>query len=282
MKPGHVSPIISMDGGVLERDGHTEATIDLARLAGFKPIGVLSEIMRDDGEPALLPDLIAFGKKHNLKIITIADLKTYLTKHPLPALPHFSSLLKQSESRLPTTFGTFQIIVYQSSFDKKKHIALTMGDLTKQPVLTRIHSKCFTGDTLLSLRCDCRNQLHASMEMIQKEGNGIILYLNQEGREIGLINKIKAYALQDQDRDTIEANHELGFPTDGRDYGVAATMLNELGITTITLLTNNPDKIAQLEQHGITITKRISVITERNQHNEKYLTTKKEKLGHAL
>jgi 3,4-dihydroxy 2-butanone 4-phosphate synthase/GTP cyclohydrolase II len=279
--PGHVFGLVAKPGGVLERDGHTEAAVDLARIANLTPAGVLCEIVGNDGRMAKLKDLIRLSQKLNIKMVSINDLIKYLKRNPLPSLLHKSEVIKVATSRLPTTYGTFQISVYKSIIDNREHTVLLRGN-QKQPLLTRIHSQCFTGDTLLSLRCDCRQQLHQSMSLISKARGGVILYLNQEGRGIGLVNKIKAYLLQDQGHDTVEANHKLGFPADARNYEVAAHILKDLGIKKINLLTNNPDKEKQLTSFGIDIIKCIPVESEPNGVNTKYLATKKHKLGHRL
>lgn len=280
-RPGHVFGLVAQQGGVLERDGHTEAAVDLARLVNFTPAGVLCEIIGTDGRMAKLKDLISLSQKLNIRMVSINDLIKYLKKNPLPPLLHKSEVIKVATATLPTTFGTFQISVYKSTIDNREHTVLLMGD-SKQPSLTRIHSQCFTGDTLFSLRCDCRQQLHQSMSLISKAGSGVVLYLNQEGRGIGLVNKIKAYSLQDQGHDTVEANHTLGFPADTRNYKVAADILKDLGIKKINLLTNNPDKEKQLATFGIHIIKCIPIESQPNGVNIKYLITKKRKLGHRL
>lgn len=280
-KPGHVFGLVARRGGVLERDGHTEMAVDLARIANLTPAGVLCEIVGTDGRMAKLKDLINLSQKLNIKLLSINDLKKYLKRNPLPPLPEKSEVIKVATSTLPTTYGKFQISVYKSITDNREHVVLLKGN-ARQPLLTRVHSQCFTGDTLLSLRCDCRQQLHQSMKLISKTPNGVILYLNQEGRGIGLVNKIKAYSLQDQGYDTVEANHELGFPADARDYEVAADILKDLGIKKINLLTNNPDKEKQLATFGIHIIKRSPIESRHNGVNTKYLATKKRKLGHRL
>jgi len=280
-KPGHVFGLVAKRGGVLERDGHTEAAVDLARIANLTPAGVLCEIVGNDGRMAKLKDLIRLSQKLNIKMISINDLIKYLKKNPLSPLPKKSEVIKVASSTLPTIYGKFKILVYKSITDNREHTVLLRGN-PKQPLLTRIHSQCFTGDTLLSLRCDCGQQLHQSMSLISKARSGVILYLNQEGRGIGLVNKIKAYSLQDHGHDTIEANHKLGFPADTRNYEVAAHILKDLGIEKINLLTNNPDKEKQLAAFGIDIIKCIPVESEPNGVNTKYLATKKLKLGHRL
>lgn len=282
LRPGHVSPIIAKDGGVLKRNGHTEASVDLARLAAFAPVSVLTEIINDQGETSKGQELFDFAKKHNLKIITIKDLIDYLTSNPLPELPKQPTITKSSTAHLPTKYGNFTIHIYHSQADNKEHAVLTMGDLTGQPILARIHSQCLTGDTFHSLRCDCHEQLHKSLEIISKNQTGILIYLNQEGRGIGLTNKIKTYALQEKGLDTAEANLKLALPIDGRDYKIAAEILKDQNISSINLLTNNPDKIKQLKKHGITIKNLLPLETIPNKFNKQYLLTKKQKLGHKL
>jgi 3,4-dihydroxy 2-butanone 4-phosphate synthase/GTP cyclohydrolase II len=281
LRPGHVFPLIAVDGGVLERDGHTEATIDLITLAGFARVGVLSEILAPDGETADLPQLVAFGKKHNLKIIAIEDLITYLKEKNLP-VEISPSIAKTAESILPTDYGEFTIHVYKSIKDNREHVALVKGNVHEKTVPVRIHSQCITGDTFHSQKCDCGGQLNKSLEMICKNGSGVLLYLNQEGRGIGLTNKIKAYALQEKGLDTEEANVALDLPIDARDYTIAAEILKDLGICKIQLLTNNPDKIEQMGTYGIDITERIPLEVEPNKFNKEYLKTKKKKFHHQL
>lgn len=280
-RPGHISGLVAKQGGVLERDGHTEAAVDLARIANLNPAGVLCEIVGADGKMAKLKDLIILSKELNIKMVSINDLIKYLKRNPLPPLPEKSEVIKVATSTLPTIYGTFQISVYKSITDNREHTVLLKGN-ARQPLLTRVHSQCLTGDTFLSLRCDCGQQLHQSMKLISKVPSGVILYLNQEGRGIGLMNKIKAYSLQDQGHDTVEANYTLGFPADARNYKVAADILKDLGIKKINLLTNNPDKEKQLTTFGIQIIKRISIESRHNGVNTKYLATKKRKLGHRL
>ncbi len=280
VRPGHVSPLLAVDGGVAERAGHTEATVDLARLAGFAPVGVLSEIINDQGHVANAHDLQAFSQKHNIQMITIPDLIAYIKVHPLPPLMQ-PDIVRVTQATLPTKYGIFQIVMYKSLSNNQEHTILTMGEIQIQPVQVRIHSQCFTGDTLFSLRCDCREQLEKSMEIIGKTG-GVLVYLNQEGRGIGLTNKIKAYALQDKGLDTVQANESLGFAPDGRDYKIATDILKDLGITEIKLLTNNPNKIEQLTEYGIHVIERIPLEITPNQFNKNYLETKKHKLHHQL
>lgn len=282
-RPGHIFPIIGEDGGVLSRNGHTEAAIELVSRAGFLPVGVLCEVLRSDGNVSQSEHLLAFAKKFNLKIVSIADLITYAKRYPLKKSAEKSSfVIKEASSKLPTKYKTFQITIYKSLYDDLEHAVLSMGDVNKEPVLVRIHSQCLTGDTLFSLKCDCGEQLKKSMQIIQKKGHGIILYLNQEGRGIGLTNKIKAYALQEKGMDTVEANHALGLPADARDYMQALEILKELKISRITLLTNNPDKSLQLNAYGIKIVKQLPLEISPNNINKFYLSTKKKKMGHRL
>src|SRR3989344_3912019 len=280
-RPGHVFGLIAKNGGVIEREGHTEAAVDLARLVDFTPAGVLCEIVGGNGHMAKLQELIKLSQKLNIKIISIKDLITFLKKNPLDKLEQSKEITKTASSTLPTRYGTFQLIVYKSVIDAREHIALIRGEI-KDTTFLRIHSQCLTGDTLLSFRCDCGEQLHQSMKLINKKGSGVILYLNQEGRGIGLTNKIKAYALQDKGHDTVEANESLGFPTDARQYKVAVDILKDLGILKINLLTNNPDKAKQLTGFGIEIVKTTSLEIKPNKVNKRYLTTKKRKLAHNL
>lgn len=280
-KPGHVLGLVAKRGGVLERGGHTEAAVDLARLADLTPAGVLCEIVGVDGKMAKLKDLIRLSQELKIKIVSINDLVKYVQKNPLPNLPHTSEVINVATSTLPTIYGTFKMSVYKSIADNREHVVLLKGNI-KQPLLTRVHSQCLTGDTLLSLRCDCRQQLHQSLDLIDQAGSGAVLYLNQEGRGIGLVNKVKAYLLQDQGHDTVEANHALGFPADARDYEVAAQILKDLGIKKINLLTNNPDKEKQLAAFGIRINQCLSLESGPNGVNTEYLITKKNKLRHRL
>ncbi len=277
VRPGHVFPLRARPGGVLERTGHTEASVDLARLAGLYPAGVICEIMKEDGTMARLPELMEFAKKHNLKIITIADLVQYrLKKEKL--------VEKVAEAFLPTKFGTFKIHAYRNKLDGMEHVALTMGEIKPdEPVLVRVHSECLTGDVFGSLRCDCQSQLHKAMEMIAKEGKGVLVYMRgHEGRGIGIGNKIKAYALQEKGYDTVEANHKLGFNTDLRDFGTGAQILKDLGVGKMRLMTNNPRKIVALEGFDLEIVDRVPLKIEPNPYNEQYLITKRDKLGHFL
>jgi 3,4-dihydroxy 2-butanone 4-phosphate synthase/GTP cyclohydrolase II len=277
-RPGHIFPLRAKDGGVLKRAGHTEAAVDLSRLAGLYPGGVICEIQNPDGSMARLPELIEYAKVHNLKLITIADLISY-------RLQHDRFVYRETVAQLPTQFGDFKIYAYRNSLDNTEHIALVKGDLEKlkeMPVMVRVHSECLTGDSFGSLRCDCRMQLQTAMKMIDYAGSGVIIYLRQEGRGIGLINKIKAYSLQDIGFDTVEANERLGFAPDLRDYGMGAQMLNDLGVRKIRLITNNPRKIAGLKGYGIEIVDRVPLIIEATDYNTVYLATKAEKLGHLL
>jgi len=275
-RPGHIFPLRAKKGGVLRRAGHTEATIDLARLAGFAPIGVLVEIMNEDGSMARLPQLKEIAEKFDFKIISIKDLIEYRLKT--------DSLIEEIvRVDMPTIFGHFKLIAFKEKNTSNEHLALIKGEWQKdEPVLTRVHSSCFTGDILGSMRCDCGEQLHRAMQMVEKNGKGVILYMNQEGRGIGLVNKLKAYQLQENGMDTVEANLHLGFPMDKRDYGVGAQILRYLGITKLRLLSNNPRKRAGLSGYGIEIVETIPIEVEPNPHNEKYLQTKRDKLGHDI
>ena len=275
-RPGHIFPLRAKKGGVLRRAGHTEATIDLARLAGYEPAGVLVEIMNDDGSMARLPQLIEIAKKFDFKIISIKDLIEFRLKT--------DSLIEEIvRVDMPTRWGHFKLIAFKEKNSTNEHLALIKGEWEKdEPVLVRVHSSCFTGDILGSLRCDCGEQLHKAMEAVEKEGRGAVLYMNQEGRGIGLVNKLKAYKLQEQGMDTVEANLHLGFPMDKRDYGIGAQILRSLGITKLKLLSNNPQKRAGLLGYGIEIVETVPIVGTPNPHNEKYLNTKKEKLGHRF
>jgi len=275
-RPGHVFPLRAKEGGVLRRAGHTEAAVDLARLAGVSPAGVICEIMKDDGTMARTPDLFAFAAQHHLKICTIASLIEYRRR--------FEKLVTRAvTTKLPTSVGEFDMVLYETSVDERQHVALVKGKVDDgAPVLVRVHSQCLTGDVFESLRCDCGAQLRGAMERIAKEGRGVILYINQEGRGIGLGNKLKAYALQDRGLDTVEANLALGFGPDLRDYGIGAQILVDLGLADLRLLTNNPRKIIGLEGYGLRVVERIPIEIPPRPENAKYLDTKREKLGHLL
>jgi 3,4-dihydroxy 2-butanone 4-phosphate synthase/GTP cyclohydrolase II len=276
-RPGHVFPLQAKEGGVLARAGQTEAAVDLAGLAGLKPAGVICEIMNEDGTMARLPELERIGAEHGLPLLTIADLINYRMKH--------ECLVKKiEEAELPTQFGDFRIVVYEDIITRENHVALVKGEIrADEPTLVRAHSQCMTGDTFGSCRCDCGDQLHTAMEKIEKEGRGVILYiLNHEGRGIGLTNKIKAYAIQDQGVDTVEANRQLGFKPDQRDYGIGAQILVSLGVKKLRLLTNNPRKFIGLTGYGLEIVERVPIEIPPNTVNREYLKTKKEKMGHIL
>lgn len=275
-RPGHVFPLRSVSGGVLKRAGHTEAAVDLAKLAGHQPAGVICEIMNEDGTMARVDDLIPFCKKHQLKLIKIVDLIAYRRKSE-------NLVIRAASAKLPTRYGEFEMIGFENIITKEHHVALVKGDVGNgEPVLTRVHSECLTGDAFGSLRCDCGQQYDAAMKLIAKEGRGILLYMRQEGRGIGLINKIRAYALQDQGLDTVEANIALGFGADMRDYGIGAQILSSLNVKKLILMTNNPRKLVGLAGYGIEVVDRVPVQLNHNDRNEHYLKTKKEKLGHML
>jgi 3,4-dihydroxy 2-butanone 4-phosphate synthase/GTP cyclohydrolase II len=275
-RPGHIFPLRAMDGGVLRRVGHTEAAVDLARLAGFKPVGVICEILAEDGSMARLPELIKLKEKYGLKLITIKDLVAYrMQKEKL--------VRRAVEVRLPTHFGEFKLIAYETLIDDKNHLALVKGNVADgNPVLLRVHSSCATGDLFGSMRCDCGEQLATAMMMIEREGRGALIYIMQEGRGIGLINKLKAYNLQDQGYDTVEANEKLGFKADLRDYGIGAQIICDLGIKKMRLMTNNPKKVVGLEGYGLEVVERVPLEINPNDINKDYLETKKNKMGHLF
>ncbi len=275
-RPGHIFPLIAKDGGVLRRTGHTEASVDLARLAGFEPAGVLVEILKDDGEMARLPDLIKVAERFDLKIISIEDLIEYRLKH--------DTLIKEEVTvEMPTEWGDFKMKAFTQKNTGEQHLALYKGEWNEdEPVLVRVHSSCVTGDIFGSCRCDCGPQLHKSMEIIQKEGKGIIVYMNQEGRGIGLVNKLHAYKLQEQGSDTVDANIELGFKPDLRDYGVGAQILRYMGVTKMRLLSNNPSKRAGLIGYGLEVVENVPIEIQPNEFNENYLKTKRDRMGHTL
>ncbi len=275
-KPGHIFPLEAKDGGVLVRAGHTEAAVDLARLAGLKPAGVICEIMNDDGTMARVPQLKEYAQKHQLKLITIADLITYRRSHE-------KMVVRVSDADMPTKYGNFRAYGYENKLNGEHHVAVVMGEIKKdEPVLIRIHSECLTGDVFGSLRCDCGEQLDTAMKAIAKEGKGILLYMRQEGRGIGLLNKLKAYKLQDKGLDTVEANEALGFAADLRDYGIGAEIIADLGATKLRLMTNNPKKISGISGFGIEVVERVHIEMNHNEVNEYYMTTKAEKMGHLL
>jgi 3,4-dihydroxy 2-butanone 4-phosphate synthase/GTP cyclohydrolase II len=276
VQPGHVFPLKAKSGGVLERTGQTEAAVDLARLAGLDPSGVICEVMNDDGTMARVPDLERYCERHGLKMITVADLIAHRRRH--------DKLVERVVStRLPTGFGEFTAVGYRSLVDGKHHVAMVKGDVAGVPnVLVRVHSECLTGDVFHSLRCDCGEQLESALAMIEDEGRGVLLYLSQEGRGIGLLNKLRAYNLQDEGLDTVDANLELGLPVDLRDYGIGAQILVDLGLGRIRILTNNPKKIRGLEGYGLSVVEQVPIVHAPNPHNEAYLRAKRERLGHAI
>jgi 3,4-dihydroxy 2-butanone 4-phosphate synthase/GTP cyclohydrolase II len=276
VQPGHVFPLKAKPGGVLERVGQTEAAVDLARLAGLNPSGVICEIMNDDGTMARVPDLIPYCRQHGLKLITVADLVAYRRRH--------DKLVERVVSTaLPTAFGDFEVVGYRSLVDEKHHVAMVKGDVAgADDVLVRVHSECLTGDVFHSLRCDCGEQLESSLAMIEEAGRGVLLYLAQEGRGIGLLNKLKAYKLQEEGLDTVDANLKLGLPADLRDYGIGAQILTDLGLSSIRILTNNPKKIIGLEGYGLSVTGQVPIQPTPNPHNEAYLRAKRDRMGHTL
>jgi len=275
-RPGHIFPLIAKDGGVLRRTGHTEAAIDLARLAGFEPAGVLVEILKDDGEMARLPDLIPVAERFDLKIVSIQDLIEYRLKH--------DSLIQEEETvQMPTQWGDFKLKAFTQKNTGEQHLALYKGEWEEgEPVLVRVHSSCMTGDIFGSCRCDCGPQLHKAMEMIQKEGKGIVVYMNQEGRGIGLVNKLHAYRLQEEGVDTVDANLQLGFKSDLRDYGVGAQILRHMGVSKMRLMSNNPTKRAGLIGYGLEVVENVPIEIEPNPYNEHYLKTKRDRMGHSI
>jgi len=276
VQPGHIFPLKAKPGGVLERTGQTEAAVDLARLAGLIPAGVICEVMNDDGTMARVDDLVPYCERHGLKMITVADLIAYRRKHD-------KLVERVVATNLPTTFGDFTAIGYRSLVDDKHHVALVKGEVAgRENVLVRVHSECLTGDVFHSLRCDCGEQLESALAMIEREGAGVLLYLAQEGRGIGLLNKLRAYKLQEQGLDTVDANLRLGLPADLRDYGIGAQILTDLGLSTIRILTNNPKKILGLEGYGLSVTEQIPIEHLANPHNEAYLRAKAERMGHTL
>ncbi|WP_273837279.1 bifunctional 3,4-dihydroxy-2-butanone-4-phosphate synthase/GTP cyclohydrolase II [Guptibacillus sedimenti] len=275
-RPGHIFPLIAKDGGVLRRAGHTEAAVDLARLSGSAPAGVICEIMKEDGEMARVPDLKEISEEFDLKMITIKDLIQYRNRKDV-------LVQKEVEIELPTEFGSFRAVGYSNIIDQKEHVALIKGEIIPdQPTLVRVHSECLTGDVFGSFRCDCGPQLHAALAQIEEEGHGVLLYMRQEGRGIGLLNKMKAYKLQEEGYDTVEANEKLGFKPDLRDYGIGAQILRDLGVSKMNLLTNNPRKIAGLTGYGLEVASRVALQMPSRKENERYLKTKHSKLGHML
>ena len=275
-RPGHIFPLIAVNGGVLRRAGHTEAVVDLMSLAGLKPVGVLCEILNDDGSMARVPNLLEMAQRHNLKMISVQDLIAFRRRtEQLVAMV--------AEAKLPSDFGDFTLRVFENRLDSKEHVAIIKGDIADgSPVLVRVHSECLTGDIFGSRRCDCGPQLHTALEMLEREGRGVVLYMRQEGRGIGLVNKIKAYALQEQGLDTVEANTHLGFPPDPRDYGIGAQILHDLGVRQMRLMTNNPKKRVGLQSHGLEVVELVPLEIAPNADNQQYLETKRDKMGHLL
>jgi 3,4-dihydroxy 2-butanone 4-phosphate synthase/GTP cyclohydrolase II len=275
-RPGHIFPLIAVNGGVLRRAGHTEAVVDLMTLANLKPVGVLCEILKDDGSMARVPDLLEMAKAHGLKMISVQDLIAYRRRTE-------QLITMVAEAKLPSDHGDFVLRVFENRLDGKEHVAVIKGDVSDgRPVLVRVHSECLTGDIFGSRRCDCGPQLHAALEMIEREGRGVVLYMRQEGRGIGLVNKIKAYALQEQGLDTVEANTHLGFPPDPRDYGIGAQILHDIGIRQMRLMTNNPKKRVGLQSHGLEVVDLVPLEVVPNADNQQYLETKRDKMGHLL
>jgi len=276
VQPGHIFPLVAKAGGVLQRAGHTEAAVDLMKLAGLDPAGVICEVMKDDGSMARLPDLVSFARKHDLKIASIQDLIQYRRRTE-------KLVVREQTVKMPTAFGEFDLTLYHSLSDGQHHIALTKGKISaRTPVLVRVHSECLTGDVFGSCRCDCGTQLHLALQRIEQEGAGVLLYMRQEGRGIGIAAKIHAYKLQEAGYDTVEANVKLGYPSDLREYGVGAQILFDLGVRRIRLLTNNPKKVVGLEGYGLVITEQIPIKVAPNPHNKKYLDTKRKKMGHMI
>lgn len=275
-RPGHTFPLIAMEGGVLRRAGHTEAVVDLAKLAGLKPCGVLCEVLKADGTMARLPDLVVFAQQHGLKIISVQDLIAYRRRKE-------QIVRLVAEAKLPSEYGDFTLRVYENTIDGEEHVAIVKGEIdSESPVLVRVHSECLTGDLLGSKRCDCGPQLHAALRRIEEEGSGVVLYMRQEGRGIGLVNKIKAYALQEQGLDTVEANLQLGFQPDPRDYGIGAQILFDLGVRKMRLMTNNPKKRVGLQSYGLEVVELIPLEIPATTENQQYLQTKRDKMGHIL